>query len=124
MTRGSITGEDGSEKMKEVQGAGTSATAKPTVSDVPKISDAKEESMDIKLDSLQRKFCNEESSSNISNGRFETFKCPANETRVILNGALAITCKDNPITVNARICQLEEFDCVIATLSKHNLVRT
>jgi len=43
---------------------------------------------------------------------FQVFDCPRNTSTPILDGAIIITCKNNPVKVQARMCLFEEFDAV------------
>ena len=56
------------------------------------------------------------------NKDFQTFACPANTEIKILSGTMKISCKENPLTVRARICNFETFGQISSYLSEQNEV--
>ena len=58
-----------------------------------------------------------------SQTNWETYNCPAHEEISILSsGAMKISCKDNPIMVQARICPPQVFDKIVDKMEEMDLV--
>ena len=54
--------------------------------------------------------------------RFHTYSCQPHTETVIMGGALKIKCRNKPLTVQARLCQQQDFDKIVTKMEGCGLV--
>ena len=55
-------------------------------------------------------------------GAFHTYSCQPHTETAIVGGALKIKCMGEPLTVQARLCQKQDFDNIVAKMEEMGLV--
>ena len=53
---------------------------------------------------------------------YRRYDCPPNQTTVILNGAMKITCEDIGFSVNARIARFDDFEEITNEMNSESMV--
>ena len=49
---------------------------------------------------------------------YQEITVPAHRTRAILGGAMTVSCKDDPVTLKARLCPSDDFNEIASELAE------
>ena len=53
---------------------------------------------------------------------FSVFHCPSDQEVTVLDGALRVMCKNNPVSFKARICPFKNFNSIVSKLEANHMV--